>query len=169
MCDEFDINEYKQKADSIISEILGGNVNSRMTTDTLKNEEVIFVELKNTPLSNLANENEIIKYTFSLTGKHSRLKHHLIRIVCKDEIVADSIFSIFEKIALEKRGVPGLTYTSDYLVNISNEIYWINSNCSYSYQNHLKFVEMFKRIKHISDLKAIECECGEVRCITSKK
>ena len=165
----FDINVYKQKADSLISEILGGGVNTKMTTDTLKNEEVIFVELKNTPLSRLVNENEIIKYTFSLTGKHSRLKHHLIRIICKDEIVADTVFSVFEKIALEKSGVPGLTYTSDYVVNISNEIYWINSNCSYSYQNHLRFVEIFKGIKQISKIKAIECECGKIMCITSDR
>jgi len=165
----FDINVYKQKADSLISEILGGGVNTKMTTDTQKNEEVIFVELKNTPLSRLVNENEIIKYTFSLTGKHSRLKHHLIRIICKDEIVADTVFSVFEKIALEKSGVPGLTYTSDYVVNISNEIYWINSNCSYSYQNHLRFVEIFKGIKQISKIKAIECECGKIMCITSDR
>lgn len=169
VCIKFDISEYERKANSLISEILGGNANPKMTTDTLKNEEVIFVELKNTPLSQLVNENEIIKHTFSLTGNHSRLKHHLIRIICKDEIVADSIFSVFEKIALEKSGVPGLTYTSDYLVNISNEIYWINSNCSYSYQNHLRFVEIFKAIKQISYIKAIECECGKVRCITSER
>jgi hypothetical protein len=169
VCNRFEINEYEKKANSLIGEILGGNINPKMTTDTLKKEEVIFVELKNTPLSQLATENEIIKYTFSLTGKYSLLKHHFIRIICKDEIVADTIFSVFEKIALEKSGVPGLTYSSDYLVNISNEIYWINSNCSYSFQNHLRFVEIFKAIKQISDVKAIECECGKVRCITSDR
>ncbi len=167
--DRFNIDEYKQKVDSLISNIIGEDIKTKMTVDTLKKGAVIFVELKTTPLSNLVNENEIVKYTFSLTGKNSRLKHHLIRIFCKDEIVADSVFSVFEKIALEKSGVPGLTYTSDYLVKIANEIYWLNSNCSYSYHNHLKFVEIFKGIKQISDLKAIECECGEVRCITSEK
>ena len=165
----FEIDEYKQKVDSLISKIIGEDVKTKMTVDTLKKGEVIFVELKTNSLSNLVNENEIVKYTFLLTGEHSRLKHHLTRIFCKDEIVADSVFSVFEKIALEKSGVPGLTYTSDYLVKIFNEIYWLNSNCSYSYHNHLNFVEIFKGIKQISDLKAIECECGKVRCITSER
>jgi hypothetical protein len=167
MSEKFDIDEYKQKADSLISKIIGGDVKTKMTVDTLKKGEVIFVELKTTTLSNLVNKSEIVKYTFSLVGNHSRLKHHLTRIFCKDEIAADSIFSAFEKIALEKSGVPGLTYTSDYLVKIFNEIYWLNSNCSYSYHNHLKFVEIFKKMKQISDTKAIECECGKITCITS--
>jgi hypothetical protein len=94
VCNRFEINEYEKKANSLIGEILGGNINPKMTTDTLKKEEVIFVELKNTPLSQLATENEIIKYTFSLTGKYSLLKHHFIRIICKDEISKIPIFMI---------------------------------------------------------------------------
>jgi hypothetical protein len=166
----FDIYEYKRRIDSLISKMIGENVQTKMTLDTLKKGEIIFVELKNTPLSDLVNENGIVKCTFSLSGEQSRLKHHLIRLSCNDEMVADSLFSVFEKIAIEKSGIPGLTYTSDYLVKIFNEIYWLNSNCSYSYHNHLKFVEIFKEMKQIpSDTKAIECECGKVTCITSGK
>lgn len=159
---EFDIYEYKKRADSLISEISGETIETKITANTLNKGEIVFVELKNTLLSDLSNENAIVKYTFSLTGKNSLLKHHLIIISCKDEMKANSVFALFEKIALENTGVPGLTYASDYLVRIFNEIFWLNSSCSYSYPNHMKFVDKFKKMKQVSpDTKAIECECGK--------
>ena len=165
----FDIPNYKLKIDSLISRIIGENIQTKIACDTLNREDVVFIVLKNNPLENLSRENEVIKCTFSLTGIHSGLKHHLIILSSGDEIKADSVFSIFERVALEKSGVPGLTYTSDYVVRISDKIYWLNSNCPYSYNNHMKFVEIFKKMKNIKEIKAIECECGKIRCVTSER
>jgi len=93
------------------------------------------------------------------------LKHQVIHLSFKNEKESDSIFYLFERIALEKSGTPGLTYSSDYLFKITNEIYWLNSNCAYSYKNHMKFVDVLIKLKHVSNTESIECICGKVKCM----
>lgn len=167
--DEFDILSYKRKVDSLISKVLGADMLTNLTADTLQSDQMVFQELKNTSLRSLALDNEIIKYTFSLTGEHSGLKHHLIILFSQDEMKADAVYAVIEKIALEKRDVPGLTYTNDYVISMADKIYWLNTNCPYAYKNHMKFVEIFKQVKNINEIKAIECRCGKITCDTLRK
>ena len=160
----YDVHQYKKEVDSIIELIIGDNVTTNLKIDTLKSDEPLFVELNNTPISDLANKGVVTKYDFLLEGKHRGLRHYLFEINFEDNVIADSVFSVIQEIALENSGVPGLTYTSDFVLKLSNRIYWLNSNCAYSYSNHLKFVNAFKLIGKLHSVNAIYCECGKVKC-----
>lgn len=164
----FNISKYKQGVDSLLEEIVGEGTNTRLLTDTLTQGDLIFTELKKTPLNNIVQEAiSVVKYSFPLVERSSRLKHCLTILTFSTRSKSDSVFSVFKNVALEKSGIPGLTYTSDYLVQVDRSIYWINSNCSYSYENHLKFVSMFEGMINTTEEK-IKCECGKVICTTSE-
>lgn len=165
---KFNIQEYKMKFDSSLINIIGKDVKSRLIVDTIR-KKAIFSELEGTELSTIVNSAEtVVKYSFNLLGKNSRQRHHVIIISFKEKSKLDSVFFAFKSLALEKSGVPGLTYSSDYIVQLGNSIYWLNSNCSYSYQSHQTFVGLFNKIVHIEDEMAINCECGKVRCVFSR-
>lgn len=167
---DFNIFKYKIKVDSLLSVIEGETTSSKIIFDTLDRDDLVFVELKDTPLYCLTKEAYISKkYSFSLSKGDSRLNHYFVNLEFANVAKADSIFSIFEKIALEKSGIPGLTYSNDFLVQVENKIYWINSSCSFSYANHLKLVNIFKNMVNIDNKIAVECECGHVKCITHRQ
>lgn len=164
----FNIINYKQRFDSVSRTIKGAGRNVKLKADTLKPNELIFVELKNTELENITNKAiSTIKYSFLLESGDSRLKTYLIILSFASEIESEFNFNVFERVALEKNGIPGLTYTNDYLIKIDKKIYWINSSCSYSYTNHLKFVNIFRDMLNTKGKKVIKCKCGQVKCISS--
>lgn len=161
----FNVYEYKQKVDSLLTGIIYLECQSDLIIDTLKSGDYIFVELRGTELENIVSESRnVVKYSFPLKNGDKGVKHHIVSLDFNTENTTDSVFNIFKKVALEKSGVPGLAYTSDYLVQISDKIYWINSNCAFSYENHSKFVNAFKELVLVSVGEEINCKCGEVRC-----
>jgi hypothetical protein len=150
-----------------LGNIIGKGTQTELAIDTLQIGDIIFAELETTPLANITNETQnIVKYSFLLPGKNNKLKHHFIALSFGTKEKADYNFAVFKKVATEKTGVPGLTYTSDYIVQVNKNIYWINSNCSYSYSNHTYFVDAFKKAASIFVEPAIKCECGQVKCFT---
>ena len=164
----FNIIRYKQGLDSLINNIIGKGSQSKLITDTLVEGEMVFSELQGTPLAYITSEAQSsIRYSFPLAKGDRKLKHCLIILTFRTAVKADSVFATFNKVGLEKSGVPGLTYTNDYLVQCDNKIYWINSNCSYAYDNHCKFVDVFRGIVNTAGKTAINCECGKVQCSNS--
>ena len=164
--DTFNLLDYKTKVDSALYDITGNQ--SALKTDTLHKGDVIFVELKDTPLKDVIAETiHTVKHTFYFESGDKRIKHYLIVLSFSSKQKAESKFIDFEKVALEKSGVPGLTYTNDYLVTYKDKIYWINSGCILSYFNHSKIVNEFKKIVEVSGINSIQCECGQVICKTS--
>ena len=166
----FEVLKYKQGIDSLLIEIVGKESQTELLIDTLVAGDLVFIELKKTPLSNVIQETvSSVKYSFPLIKGDSRLKHHLVILTFPTLDKARSIFAVLEKVALEKSGVPGLTYTSDYLVQLDNSIYWVNSNCSYSHASHSKFVRILKGMIDTAGKEKITCECGKVLCATIKE
>lgn len=171
---KFDIIEYKIKVDSLFSKIFSEKINSNLIIDTINKMDLIFNFFKSSPLENITKHtNWCIRYDFNIINDDVRRKKQLIIFDFKTQIESDSCFVIFEKFATDTNYfeifVPGLTYTNDYLVLIKNKIYWINSSCMYSYENHLKFVEELKKILNITNEKTINCECGNWICNRPKK
>ncbi len=161
--DSYNIVKFKTKIDYVLNK--SKNSEFSQILDTLPRGGLVFVELKNTPLKNVINESvTTIKYSFRENQGISAIKLHLVIIAFNSEQKAENIFRTFEKVSIEKNGVPGLTYSNDYLVKVKNKIYWINSACTISYFNHCKIVNEFKDIFHISAPKSIQCECGQVIC-----
>jgi hypothetical protein len=158
----FNIMKYKEGIDSVLSDIVGQQ--SQIVADTLMSDDLLFTELKRTPLSSIISKTErAVKYSFPLSSDGG-LKHHFFILSFKNETTADSLFSVIKDVAISKSGVPGLTYRSDYIVVLGAFIYWINSNCSFSYENHKKFVEVFQHLMHTEGKTMIKCECGKVLC-----
>ena len=162
----FNILNYKKGIDSLVSQILSKKATTKLLADTIKPGNLIFIELKRTQVANITLGSFCVKYSFLL--EESSLKHNLITLTFNESDKVDSAFVLLKKVASEKSGVPGLTYTSDYLTRCENQIYWVNSNCSYSYINHLKFVDVLKENISIENEEHIACECGKVLCLVSK-
>ena len=162
--DEIDIKLYKRFVDSIITNITGYKIPSKLNIDSLSSSDVIFVELKKTPLKNLTKKSvEAIKYKFSVPNK-IYLAHTLVTISFSTTNQSDSIFNMIKKVAIEKSWVPGLTYKNDYITKVDKKIYWLNSSCGFSYKNHMKFVSSFNEMMNIKNNEAIKCICGKVIC-----
>jgi hypothetical protein len=156
---------YKQSTDSLISHLIGKDIKTTLMIDTLLRNDLIFIELKNTPLKNVVNEAIIVyKYNFLLNNDLIKYSHSLSILDFCSTNKADSIFSIFKKIAFEKNGVPGLTYSNDYLVRLENKIFWIHTNCIFSYNNHMKMIKLFESLINTGKSEKINCECGKVIC-----
>lgn len=163
--EEFDIAKYKHGVDSLLHKIVAKGNQTKLLVDTLRAGTLVFIELGRTLLSNVTEAaTKTIKYTFALGKENSGLHHHLIVLTFSTSEKAHSIFTTFKKVALEKSGVPGLTYSSDYIVQCDTEIYWVNSNCAYSYANHIKFVELLKPLLGKIESEEIKCKCGKVLC-----
>lgn len=166
IADAFNLMNYKTKVDSVLYDVVGSK--SVLKTDTLQKGDLIFVELKGTPVNDVIAETiSTVRHSFNLKNGDKRINHYLIVLSFSSMQKAELIFSDFEKLALEKSGVPGLTYTNDYLVNYKDKIYWINSGCILSYFNHSKIVNEFREIIKVSGINSIQCECGQVICKTN--
>lgn len=164
----FDFSLYEKGFGLIVSEIVKKkDIEISMLTDTLRPNQLLFVELKNNALSNITDvARNVVKYTFKLEKEFSGLKHHLVVIQLETTIESDTLYNVIEKIALEKSGVPGLAYANDFVLKSNKTIYWLNSNCAYSFESHNRFIELLKSLLPIDKLdEQLDCECGKVVCV----
>lgn len=165
-CNEmFDIDTYKKGVDSIISAKLCRIVTTKLLSETLIKGKPIFKELVNTEISDITkHSSHSIKYNFSIIDGDKRQKHSLVELKYKNEKDAQSAFLLIEKVGKEKSGIPGLTYTNDYVELCENKIFWLNSSCAYSEETHKNFVSLFKKLNISVASKTLVCQCGEVIC-----
>ncbi len=136
-----------------------------MIIDSIRTNGAIFPELVGCPLEDI-NKMAIscIKYNFKLSRKESELKHCLVVIKYTNYQQADSIFNLIRGISLEKSGFPGLTYSNDFIIKDNNVVFWLNSSCGYSYNNHIKFASSLEKMMKTKPVISIRCKCGEVQC-----
>lgn len=162
----FNIEKYKQSYDSIMSDALNRNVTSTLKIDSLSENDFVFPELRSTVLSNIPEiASSVIKYRLLIDGEGSGWRHSIIIIDFSSQEESNDVFKKIESLALEKSGVPGLTYSHDYLFQVSvSRIIWLNSNCGISYANHLKFTKTLNKLKEVNFNYFIDCRCGAVTC-----
>jgi hypothetical protein len=111
-----------------------------------------------------AKPHSITRYRFRLEKGDKRVSHCVVSFSFSNSSSAKMFYKNLEKLALEKTGVPGLTYTTDYIVIQERTIYWLNSSCMYSLRNHSSFVVAFNNLVKVNFHNIIRCNCGEVIC-----
>ena len=159
----FDVKQYLKIIDTLSSFILGECPS--LIVDTLSHNDFLFNELKDTPIETLTSTMmQGLRYEFLFDKGAGIYKHSLILLTFDTERIADSLFAIIKDVALDKSGVPGLTYSNDYLTKQKNELYWVHSSCSFSYENHCKLVSALNNSLTSIEEQALQCKCGEVVC-----
>lgn len=160
-----DIGKYKLSFDSIISEILNLDITSDLRIDTIRNGELLILQPRPTIIKGVSEKENIgINYEFNIKGKYSGLKHSISILNFSSKNISSSTFETLKEVSVEKSGVPGLTYSNDFLYQHENFIFWINSNCPYSFENHLRFASLFQEVIEIKSKEEINCKCGKVYC-----
>lgn len=158
---------YKQVLDSIngMDNIEYENVNATKILFQKRTPGItLFKELEASSLKHVTTNARDVKLysyedTIQKTGKNS-----ITVIVYKTNKEAEFSYTKILEVALEKSGVPGLTYTNDVILLSGKTIYWFNSNCLYSIKKHMEFVNVFCNIYGLNKKEYIECGCGEVVC-----
>lgn len=159
---------YKTALDSVRGKINAAYISGSHTTMTVKNlkpGEVLLKELSKTAIKDITlKASSVTKYMY----RDNMLKgaqHTTFRITFKNASDAKSAFDRIKETALEKSGIPGLTYTYDSVFRNSNYIYWMNSNCIYNEDEHTNLLYAMQ-FTNISDDSSDEifCSCGKVTC-----
>jgi len=164
----FDFSAYKFAVDSILKSL---NKNYDITTkiDTIKDGDFLNVSFKGTCFEKINNETELItKYSFSIKDGGKRMYHSVIIFEFDSIKKLEKNYDCLKTEALNTPA-PGLSYSNDYVTFINNKIYWLNSSCMFSYSNHNKFVDVFKKSIRLVETTSIQCECGHVICEFSDK
>ncbi|OFY82816.1 MAG: hypothetical protein A3F72_01655 [Bacteroidetes bacterium RIFCSPLOWO2_12_FULL_35_15] len=166
----FDVLKFKHLADSLLSFLQHKEMAFNLTIDTLQVADLSNVELENHPTGFLVKtSNDCIKYHFDLESPNRNLRFDIIQSIFNSTESTDSAFIQMKYMANEdlvsESGVPGLTYTNDFVIKQSLNIYWINTGCIYSFENHKKYSEFL--LNSLSDKTVIDsiwCKCGAVNC-----
>lgn len=155
------IMEYKKTADSILNEYTGV---STFKYEVLKSGEPILKGLQVNLRDFTKNAERVLRFSFLPQNGDNGLNHTVVEILYKSEKEAQAAFERISKEALEKSGTPGLTYTNDFVCRKGYAVYWINTGCVYSFENHEKLIHAFIKInKPLAD-GALQCKCGAVTC-----
>jgi len=168
-------NEYifKGKADTIISDILGTQTAFSKKIDTIRPDvSSLDKRMRTIPQYIALHSKELLHYRYILPEPHSGLSLDVYVATIKSQTLSDTVFSYLRYLSLDEVGdtitflqVPGLTYENDYVLKLENAIIWLNSNCLYSFENHMKFARGIRQSlgnKNIQD--SILCKCGAVKC-----
>jgi hypothetical protein len=167
---EFDISNFKRLADSLLSFIQNKQLNFHLVIDTLQVSELNEQELKYSPTGYLVkNSTHCIRYNFDVDSPNKDLSIEIVLSLFNSTNLTDSVFSHLKYLANEDKvsdnGIPGLTYTNDYLFKQHSKIYWLNTGCRYSFENHKKYSGFLMRSMVEQTVnESIWCECGAVNC-----
>ena len=163
----FDIQRYKGKADSLVSQLSGIQTSSKISVETIQSGRSLFVELRDTPIENLSEYARLItksRLSYRLGASGNAFTHDILVLAFHSTETADSVFTLFSNLAVINSGVPGITYTNDYITKVENTLFWLNSKCLTSYSNHRKLSELLKTEIEMEINKEILCKCGKVLC-----
>ncbi len=96
-----------------------------------------------------------------------------LRFWIKHFVYSDTENCISDFIALRKEangdagddGVPGLTYSNDYVLRSDKQIFWLNTGCAYAYSNHLMIKQnLLQSLNNVPISDSISCKCGQPNC-----
>ncbi len=159
----FDVEKFKKQTDSLLSKILRVNINTKYKVKTLTSQTN-----QHPAFQSMIKDRAIVKHHTFDTGKgYKRFSLFVIEAKYKGKSDTDSVFLHLKQMGAKNgtSSVPGLTYTNDFLTRSNNNIYWINSSCSYAYFNHEKIKElMIQSITNFKKKDSIRCRCG-VYCL----
>lgn len=158
---------YKIALDSvkgITNSIYTSGSQTTMTIKNIKPGKSLLKELNSTAIKDITlKASSITKYIYN-DKLIKQAQFNLYSITFKSDAEAESAFKRIKKIALEKSGVPGLTYTNDMVYRAKNTLYWFNSNCIYSKEIHYQLSFAASQTINILFDTSINCDCGDVIC-----
>ena len=127
--------------------------------------------------SSILKQNNVLKYILS---KEIDIRYYTFKgyksnielfIVKNPDNNIDSVYEQIKKLGYSKNRksdlVPGLSYANDFVFKTNNDIYWLNSPCSISYNNHLKISGILKSLIEVQSKNKHEyfyCKCGKIIC-----
>lgn len=155
------IMEYKKATDSILYEHTGVSI---FKYEMLKPGEPILRGIQMNLRDFTGNAKRVLRFSFLPENGDTGLNHTVVEILYESEKEAQAAFDRISKEALEKSGTPGLTYTNDFVCRKGYAVYWINTGCRYSFENHEKLMDAFIRINKPLAAEALQCKCGAVIC-----
>ncbi|NPA46627.1 MAG: hypothetical protein GXO24_05360 [Chlorobi bacterium] len=161
----FSIIDFHKKIDSILSISIGKPVKTHLIIDEKSGRERLFASFKGTSLDSISEHFvKTKKYDFLMPEKNQKHINIRLYVISFDHInTRDSIFQQIENEAITKSHVPGLTYMNDFIMRHGNIIYWLNTSCGISYQNHLEITKILKESVP-PEKEVILCKCGKVIC-----
>jgi hypothetical protein len=164
----FNVEKYKLDLDAILNGI-NKNFKTTIKIDTIKDGNFLDVNFRSTCFEKINTETKLItKHSFSINDEGKRLNHYVIIFEFDSIKKLETNYDCMKTEALNTPA-PGLSYANDYVTFSNNKIYWINSSCMFSYSNHNKFVDVFKKNMKINETNSIQCECGKVICSISDR
>jgi hypothetical protein len=165
----FNPEEFKMLADSVLSAMTGNAADLHYETETLTTQSA---GLHNKRLG-IGNKNIAgTRFFFSLPGKNTEeASFHVIHVVYSDSTDAQQAYLALKNVSghdTKSNDVPGLTYGNDAVICGGNQLVWLCTSCTYSYKDHTKLKEMLRRsINASADAKTIDCKCGGAECETN--
>lgn len=167
---EFDVVTFKHLADSLLSTLVNKEMAFSLEVDTLQLAGLNKTELTRLPTGYLVKKSKYcIKYHFDLDSPNKSFRFDIIQAIFDSPNVVDSTFVHMKYLANEDlvsdNGVPGLTYANDYVIRQPLKIYWINTGCTYSIENHNKYSHfLLSSLSEQTVIDSIRCKCGAVNC-----
>lgn len=166
---DFDVLKFKKSADSLLSILQHKQSAFNLTTDTLELKELSETESKRMPTGYLVqNSIHSIRYRFDLASPNKDMKFDIVQSQFSSANAVDSAMNHFKYLANEDKvseGLPGLTYTNDYVIRQQLTIYWLNTPCRYSFENHKKYGTLLvQSLKDKTIMDSLWCKCGAVNC-----
>lgn len=170
--ENFDLEVFKDYADSIISILRVKDCNYGLTVDTINFSNLKSLHLDTTFSRYLIDSADLaISSLLSDTSHNNYLNVKVVILHFDDSINCKRIFSKMQEYSTTRGQVdnfkylPGLTYQNDLVVKGKLSIFWLNTGCPISLSNHLKYVHGFKRsFMNFTIQDSIKCECGDVIC-----
>lgn len=154
-------------ADSLLSHIQGKEIHLSYEIDTINPDQPDFLKIYG-PL--FISDNVLVKkYSFDPGKGNSELRLWIIEATFDDEVSASNAFNIIKTDAFDTGDkpnfTPGLTYSNDYVIVSSKNIYWLNSGCSYAMTNHKKLKQCMLGSLQVTNIQgSILCKCGQATC-----
>ena len=163
----FDFNKFTHLADSLLKRIASKTITVSCRVDTLKLEK----DSSWHPIAILrSSENAtLIRYEFDAHNGSPYLSFIIVEAQYTDSISAERTYSRLKKEARGFDNPPGLTYTNDFVLKNSKNIYWLNTACDYPAHNQNKLNSFLLKCTHIKNITdSIKCDCGAQECDVSR-
>lgn len=157
---------FEQGVDSLAKVILGPSAHAIHSSSVLSpDKDSFYIQVPLEELTTFLNRtNKTIKYIYRLKVDKRQYSVILHVMECSSIAIANALFNSMHEYSKQDIGVPGLTYTNDYLIMHKHRIYWLNSGCDMSYPNHQRFVQLLNTTLQVAPNHFIECQCGDLVC-----
>jgi hypothetical protein len=149
---EFNAMSFVRAVDTVV----GGNAGKRprlrfQITSNIKDDHTYFAPLHPSSAS------EVRYFTF----KGKLPSFWLLKVKYNNEAAATSALASLRQSYQSKKETKSLTYTNDYVIQMGNQLMWLNMPCSYAPANVTKIKrKLVQNLRSPDITDSITCRCG---------